>query len=81
MQELVAPEVRVLRAEVRAVGQRVDDLRTEINQRFELMEKVAAVRHEALLAAIADSRSASEAVSMREIAALRERVAVLESRR
>ena len=92
IQDLVAPEVRVLRTEVESVGRRVYDLRTEMNQRFgalqaemnqrlELMEKTASLRHEAILAAIGASQAAGEAAMMREIAGLRERVAVLESRR
>lgn len=74
IQDFLAPEVRVIKAELH-------DLRRETEERFEAAEKIAALHHQALLAAIGQSRAASENTTPREIAARRERVAVLEARR
>lgn len=52
-----------------------------VNQRFDLMDEKQQARHRELLAAIAESRAASELSTMREVASPRERVALLEAAR
>lgn len=85
IQDFLAPEIRVIKAELhdlrREVNERFAANSAEMDQCFEAAEKMAALRHEALLAAIGQSRAPSENTTLREIAALRERVAVLEARR
>jgi hypothetical protein len=88
VQDVIAPDVRELKVrlnslekqiEVRfnAVDQRFDS----VDQRFGSFEQKIDARFDALMSAITESRAQTELSNVRLIAALSERVAVLEAQR
>jgi capsule polysaccharide export protein KpsE/RkpR len=72
-QDILAPELRGLKAEVAG-------LRKEIDVRFTAMEERNNLQYMALLASLKELKASSELSTMRITAALAERVAVLEER-
>ncbi len=91
IQDLVAPDVRELKVQLAAlqkqmdlrfegVNLRFDDLNKEINQRFEAQSKQSEAQFKMLMAALGEFKAQSEIASLRVIASLSERVAVLEAR-
>lgn len=81
VQDLLVPELRELRAEFNAQRPEVDKRLDAMDKRLDAMDQKADARHAELLAALRESRAAIELTVMRDLAALRERVAVLETRR
>ncbi len=73
VQDVIAPDVRELKV-------RVDANEKQMNLRFDMMDQKMDAQFRAIMAAIGESKAQSELNSMRLIAALSERVAVLESR-
>jgi len=73
VQDVIAPDVRETKV-------RVESLAKEMDTRFTALEKRGDAQYQAIMAAIGESKAQSELSSMAAISALRERVAVLESR-
>jgi hypothetical protein len=73
IQDLVAPDVRELKVLVTA-------LQKQIGQRFDAQSKDSDSQFTALMAALGEFKAQSELASVRVIAALSERGAVLEAR-
>jgi hypothetical protein len=95
IQDLVAPDVRELKvlvtnlqkqidqrfdAQSKEIDQRFDAQSKEIDQRFDAQSKDSDAQFKALMAALGEFKAQSELASVRVIAALSERVAVLEAR-
>jgi hypothetical protein len=91
IQDLVAPDVRELKVLVVGlqkqidqrfgeIDQRFDAQNKHIDQRFEAQSKQSDAQFKALMAAFGEFKAQSELASVRIIAALSERVAVLEAR-
>jgi predicted phage gp36 major capsid-like protein len=68
-------------AQSKQFEQRFDAQSKEIDQRFEAQSRQSDAQFEALMAALREFKAQSELSSVRVIAALSERVAVLEARR
>ena len=96
IQDVIAPDVRELKVRLssleRSVDERFTSMEKSVSERFTSMEKSVSERFtslerqseaqfKALLAAIGEARAQSELASTRDIAALSERVAILEVRR
>ena len=75
VRDALLPEVRDLKADVREVRADVKALSNKIDN----MEATGKARHEQVIAMLDASRSQSELASYREIARVSERVAVLEN--
>lgn len=73
MQDVISPDVRELKVRVAALEKQIDI-------RFDAADQKADARFDALMSAISESRAQAELTNMRVIAALSERVAVLEAR-
>jgi capsule polysaccharide export protein KpsE/RkpR len=73
VQDVIAPDVRELKV-------RLESLEKQNDTRFTALERQGEAQFKGLLAAIAESRAQSELAGMTAMAALRERVAVLESK-
>jgi hypothetical protein len=84
IQDLVAPDVRELKVLVAAlqkqIDQRFEAQSNEMNQRFAAQSNQSDAQFKALMAAFGEFKAQSELASVRIIANLSERVAVLESR-
>ena len=74
VQDVVAPDVRELKV-------RVESLEKSMETRFESLEKQMEANTKALLSAIGELKAQTELSTMSAVAELRERVAVLESKR
>lgn len=70
VQDVIAPDVRELKVRMDGLDKRIDGLEKQID-----------ANTKAILSAIAESKAQSELAAMGAIASLRERVAVLESKR
>jgi capsule polysaccharide export protein KpsE/RkpR len=92
VQDVIAPDVRELKVRVtalekqmdvrfNAIEQRLDSLDQKADARFDAIEKTRDAQFNALLSAISESRAQAELTNLRVIAALSERVAVLEAQR
>ncbi len=92
IQDVIAPDVRELKANQHALEKQLAGLEKHMEARFELsekrndsrfdsVEKKMDVQFNALLTAISESRAQAELTNLRVIASLSERVAVLESQR
>lgn len=81
VQDVIAPDVRELKANQTALEKSIAVLERHMDVRFQAADEKADARFDALMAAIAESRLQSELTNARVIAALSERVAVLEARR
>jgi hypothetical protein len=92
VQDVIAPDVRELNVRVGSLEKRLDLFEKHVDDRFNAMEKRVDVRFDALdqksearfdaiMAAIAESRAQSELSVFRMVAALSERVPVLEAQR
>jgi mannitol/fructose-specific phosphotransferase system IIA component (Ntr-type) len=73
IQDVIAPDVRELKV-------RVASLEKQMDVRFDAMDQKSDAQFKALMAAIAESKAQAELTNMRVIAALSERVAVLEAK-
>jgi hypothetical protein len=74
VQDVIAPDVRELKV-------RLDSLERQIDVRFNALDQKGDAQFKALMSAIAESKAQAERASMRIVASLSERVAVLESQR
>ena len=74
VQDVIAPDVRELKV-------RVTSLEKQMDVRFDAMDQKSDAQFKAIMAAISESKAQSELTNMRLIAALTERVAVLEAKR
>jgi mannitol/fructose-specific phosphotransferase system IIA component (Ntr-type) len=74
VQDVIAPDVRELKI-------RVASLERQMDVRFDAMDQKQDAQFKALMAAIAESKAQAELSTMKLIAALGERVAVLEAQR
>jgi succinate dehydrogenase flavin-adding protein (antitoxin of CptAB toxin-antitoxin module) len=92
VQDIIAPDVRELKAAQIALEKQIaalekhmdmqlDSLSKQTDSRFDSLQKQSDVQFSALLTAIAESRAQAEMISMRVVASLSERVAVLEAQR
>lgn len=81
VQDVIAPDVRELKANQAAQEKQIAALERHMDVRFNASEQKIDARFDALMSAIAESRAQSELSGMRVIAALSERVAVLEAQR
>jgi len=66
---------------VRELKVRVTSLEKQMDVRFDAMDQKSDAQFKAIMAAISESKAQSELTNMRLIAALTERVAVLEAKR
>lgn len=73
VQDVIAPDVRELKVHVASLEKQMD-------VRFNALDQKSDAQFKALMAAIAESRAQAELTSVRVVAALSERVAVLEAR-
>jgi len=91
VQDVIAPDVRETKVRLEGLSKSTDahfeamqkqlDFRFDsVDSRFNAMEKQMSSMEKSILSAIAESRAHSELASMSAIAALRERIAVLESK-
>ena len=74
VQDVIAPDVRELKV-------RVEGLEKQMEARFASIEKQIEANTKTLLSAIGELKAQSELSTMSAVAELRERVAVLESKR
>ena len=74
VQDVIAPDVRELKV-------RVTSLEKQMDVRFNALEQKSDAQFRAIMAAIAESKAQMELSSFRMMAALSERVAVLEAQR
>ena len=92
IQDVIAPDVRELKVRVSGVEKQLESLEKQMERRFTSLEKQSEARfmslerrsetqYQSILAAIAESKAQAELVSVRELARLGERVAVLEAQR
>ena len=68
-------------AQFKAIDERFTSFERSVGERFASLERQSDAQFKALLAAIGESRAQSELAGTRALAALSERVAVLEARR
>jgi hypothetical protein len=73
-QDVIAPDVRELKV-------RVASLEKQMDLRFSAMEQTSDAQFKAIMAAISESKAQIELNHFRMVAALSERVAVLEAQR
>ena len=88
VQDVIAPDVRELKVRLSSLEKQMDvrfsavDQRFDaLDQRFHSLDQKADAQFKALMSAIAESKAQAELTNMKLIAALSERVAVLESQR
>jgi hypothetical protein len=74
VQDVIAPDVRELKV-------RVASLEKQMDVRFDAIDQKIDARFDSLMSAISESKAHAELTNMRVIAALSERVAVLEAQR
>jgi hypothetical protein len=80
LQDVIAPDVRELKVRVASLEKQIDVRFAAVDQRFDALDQKNDAQFKAILAAIGESRAQAELTSMRVIAALSERVAVLQAR-
>jgi septal ring factor EnvC (AmiA/AmiB activator) len=68
IQDVIAPDVRELKANQVALEKQIASLEKHIDVRFEAADRKADARFDALLAAISESRAQAELTNMRVIA-------------
>lgn len=81
IQDVIAPDVRELKVRMSAVERSIESLEKHMDVRFTTADQKGDAQFKAIMAAISESKAQGELASFRVIAALSERVAVLESRR
>jgi hypothetical protein len=86
VQDVIAPDVRELKVRLTSLEKQMDvrfeviDQRFEaLNQKFDAQNQKTDAQFRAVLSAISESKAQIEVANVREISALRERVAVLEA--
>ncbi len=81
IQDVIAPDVRELKIRIAAVEKQIEILQKHMDVSFNMADKKSDAQFKAILAAVAESRVHGELATMRVVAALSERVAVLEAQR
>lgn len=81
VQDVIAPDVRELKANQAAFDKQIEALEKHMEYRFQAADQKADARFDALMSAISESRAQAELAGIRAITALSERVAVLEAQR
>ena len=88
VQDVIAPDVRELKVRLNSLEKQIEVRFNAVNQRFDSVdqrfgsfEQKIDARFDALMSAITESRAQTELSNVRLIAALSERVAVLEAQR
>ena len=81
VQDVIAPDVRELKVRVSSLEKQMDVRFDAVDGRFNALEQKMDAQFDALLAAIGESKAQSELTTMRLIAPLAERIAVLEAQR
>jgi capsule polysaccharide export protein KpsE/RkpR len=81
VQDVIAPDVRELKVRVSSLEKQMDVRFDAVDVRFNALEQKMDAQFNALLAAIGESKPQSELTTMRLIAPLAERIAVLEAQR
>ena len=81
IQDVIAPDVRELKVRLSSLEKQIDVRFDAIDHRFDSMDQKTDAQFKAIMAAIAESKAQAELTNMRVVAALSERVAVLESQR
>jgi hypothetical protein len=88
VQDVIAPDVRELKANQAAMEKQIAALEKHMDVRFNTADQksdarfdAVDARFDALMSAISESRAQSELTNLRVISALSERVAVLEAQR
>jgi hypothetical protein len=79
--DVIAPDVRELKVRLASLEKQMDLRFDAVDARFTAMDQKNDVQFKAILSAIAESKAQAELTNMRVIAALSERVAVLEAKR
>lgn len=80
VQDVLAPDVRELKVRVASLEKQVDVRFDAMDQKLVALNQKIDSQFSALMAAIRESRAEGELAGVKAIAALSERVAVLESR-
>ena len=80
-QDVIASDVRELKARMAALEIEIASLQKQMDLRFAALGAKSDAQFEALMAAIRESRAQSERTSLRVVASLSERVAILEAQR
>jgi len=81
IQDVIAPDVRELKVRVSSLEKQIDARFEALEARMRAQESLEQARFEAILSAIAESKSHAELAALRLIGPLSERVAVLEAQR
>ena len=81
VQDVIAPDVRELKANQAAMEKQIAALEKHMDVRFNTADQKADARFDSLMSAISESRAQAELTNLRVIASLSERVAVLEAQR
>jgi hypothetical protein len=81
IQDVIAPDVRELKVRVSSLEKQMDVRFDAVEQRFRAMDQKSGAQFKAIMAAIGESKAQAELTSLRVVAALSERVAVLEAQR
>jgi hypothetical protein len=81
VQDVIAPDVRELKANQAALEKQIAALEKHMDFRFNTADQKSDARFDALMSAISESRAQAELTNLRVITALSERVAVLEAQR
>jgi hypothetical protein len=81
VQDVISPDVRELKVNQVALEKQIAALEKHMDVRFSAADKKSDAQFNALLSAISESRVQAELTNTRVIAALSERVAVLETQR
>jgi hypothetical protein len=81
VQDVIAPDVRELKVRLTSLEKYMDVRFAAVDSRFDAADQKAEARFDALMSAISESKAQSELTNLRVIAALSERVAVLEAQR
>jgi hypothetical protein len=81
VQDVIAPDVRELKVRLTSLEKQIDVRFDAADQKSDAQFKAIEAQFKGVLAAISESKAQAELTNMRLIAALSERVAVLESQR
>ena len=81
IQDLVAPDVRELKARMGALESRMAGLEEQIKVQFEASQRQSDAQFRAIMAAIQQNRAESELGMYKQLSALSERMAALEAHR
>ncbi len=81
VQDVIAPDVRELKVRVASLEKQMDVRFNAMDQRFDALEQKSDIQFKAIVAALSESKAPIELNTFRMVAALSERVAVLEAQR